>query len=164
VTRRAHHSGLTLTELLIVVALIGILAALSLSVVQSLRGRMYFTRCLSNVRTIGAGFVQMVDALPADEEALKVHFPVEPSWWRSRLSGYGVRDEHWVCPASAHESETPEEWHAHYQYVGVKPWDAKYSPFRSSYYAFFESGAGHRELRMYVRADGSAGFLDMRAL
>ncbi len=50
----ARQGGFTLTELLVVVAIIGIIAAIVLPVFFSVRGRGQQTACLSNIRQISA--------------------------------------------------------------------------------------------------------------
>src|SRR5579863_4580504 len=48
-----NRNGFTLTELLVVVAIIAILAALSLTVISQVKGRALRIQCINNVRQLG---------------------------------------------------------------------------------------------------------------
>src|SRR5208282_988183 len=57
---RTHHSAFTLVELLLVIAIIGILVALLLAAVAQVKGRALRIQCSNNVRQLGLalqGFV-----------------------------------------------------------------------------------------------------------
>lgn len=51
--QRNHRAGFTLVELLVVIAVIGILAALLLTAVAQVRGRVQRIQCANNVRQLG---------------------------------------------------------------------------------------------------------------
>ncbi len=56
-----NSRGFTLIELLAVIAIIGVLAAILLSVLSSMRKATYQAKCLSNVRAIGLGIQNYVN-------------------------------------------------------------------------------------------------------
>lgn len=51
-----HRTGFSLTELLVVMAIIALLAALGMAGIQIVREQAYGSRCLNNLRQIGMGF------------------------------------------------------------------------------------------------------------
>src|SRR5215217_5245186 len=53
VMRKSRHSGITIIELLIVIAIIGILITLVSPAVQSSRERARMTECANNLRQVG---------------------------------------------------------------------------------------------------------------
>lgn len=58
---RQIQTGFTIVELLVVVAIIGLLIALLLPAVQSARASARRTQCASNLKQIGLGILQFVD-------------------------------------------------------------------------------------------------------
>ena len=57
-SKTARRPAFTLIELLVVVAIVGVLAVLTLAAVQAARGASLRTRCLNNLRQIGLGWHQ----------------------------------------------------------------------------------------------------------
>lgn len=60
VTRQKHHSGFTLVEILIVISIVAVLAAILLGVFSRVREKGRQTACQGNLRQIGLGIQQYV--------------------------------------------------------------------------------------------------------
>lgn len=89
---RSYRNGLTLTELLVVILIIGLVIALLLPVVASARKRSLETRCMSNLRQIHVAFSAYVqDQLDNDpnNRPLYIYYALKP---------YIKSDEIWLCP------------------------------------------------------------------
>ena len=69
-----RRAGFTLVELLVVMAIVGLLIALLLPAIQSARGAAFQTRCKNNLRQIGLGLNAY--------HAAKKSFPVGVKEWR----------------------------------------------------------------------------------
>lgn len=94
--------GFTIFEMSAVVAILGILAALFLAVVDRLPMRAEAGKCMANMRSLQvslAGYTQD-----------KGHWPQEPAdqlgnnedayedWWIAELRPYGAEESTWMCP------------------------------------------------------------------
>lgn len=121
---RSRNSAFTLIELLIVIAMIAILAAILSSVVGKLRQKAGKVTCLNNLRQIGVGIgLYQVDhqgAFPAMVEGWGED--VERGLWFTQLADYGLpfkafnpgkgdgrNQAWWYCPACR-------------KYANQKPW------------------------------------------
>lgn len=98
------HSGFTLTELLVVIAVIGVLAALLMPVISSTRAKSLQTKCLSNLRQVGnAGSLYAADngnLLPAAYDIYAAP-GVPRSTWIEKLIPYAQgKDKDRVDPKS----------------------------------------------------------------
>lgn len=106
--RHAAARGFTLTEMLTVIAIVGVLAAILIPVVSKARQSSRTAACLSNLRQVGVGFrLHAADnqgALPV-QRANKAPYAADASWsgrLHPYLSGYAAMacSEHSVNPAT----------------------------------------------------------------
>lgn len=97
-TNKKDHSAFTLIELLTVIAIIGILAAILIPVVGAVRESARNAQCVSNLRQIGMAFVASSDDFggrfvflplesPSNQEVTRVMGALEPYLDRSLEDG-----------------------------------------------------------------------------
>jgi prepilin-type N-terminal cleavage/methylation domain-containing protein len=111
-----ENPGFTLIEMLVVIAIISILAALLLSALSQVKSKGQQTVCLSNLKQIGVAFEiygnDQENRFP-DRRELKLNLPSGFRTWSSwplsdprggwaavALSDSGARAELWSCPAA----------------------------------------------------------------
>src|SRR3972149_533631 len=82
-----RHSAMTLVELLVVMAIIRVLAALLLPAVQAARASARAASCKNNLRQIGLAVIQFCDR----------HDGEFPEWWHAKHSDSGAAGIHsWI--------------------------------------------------------------------
>src|SRR3989304_222083 len=82
-----RHSAMTLVELLVVMAIIGVLAALLLPAVQAARAAARAASCKNNLRQIGLAVIQFCDR----------HDGEFPEWWHAKHSDSDAAGIHsWI--------------------------------------------------------------------
>ncbi len=96
-------SGITLLELLAAIAVIGILAALFITVSKGIPMSAEAPRCMSNMRSLQSSLAAYLTDVG--------HWPQEPvnetgnseeayeDWWLKELAPYGGTPEVWMCPS-----------------------------------------------------------------
>lgn len=106
--RCPRQRGVTLIELMVVVALIALLAGLYLPAVQRVKSKGLQTKCLSNLRQIGLGFRLFADdhenqypmELGANSGGTKEFIPAGETWRHYLvLSNYLDQPKLLICPA-----------------------------------------------------------------
>ena len=116
--------GMTLIEILVVVAIIATLAAILFPVFLSARESARQTRCLSNIRTIGSAFSLYLgewnDAMPSTVGG--AHFILLNRYIRASATGVyrGVPRTVWECPSTP-VSCTSKVSSDYWWKCGVKP-------------------------------------------
>lgn len=96
--------GFTLTELLVVVLVVAVLAALFFPVLAGARERAQQTFCLSNLKQIGiAGLIYLEDrggTFPYNMPGYPAYQPAVPVGWCDALTNYGVIPSLLLCPST----------------------------------------------------------------
>jgi prepilin-type N-terminal cleavage/methylation domain-containing protein len=104
-----HTRGITLVEIMIVLAIIGLLAAIAIPGINEARRKSAVTRCITNLTRISeakaelAGKSGLKDGDPVDPEALDKHIdggiPVCPAGGTYTYGAVGVKPE---CTVPGH--------------------------------------------------------------
>ena len=107
---RAGTSGMSLTELLVVLAIIGILVRISFPVFHRAKGRAQMTVCVSNLRQI----LQGIHMYASDYGGVPVHYApgeTEPEGcWQRKVYPYVTGKEVFVCPADPEDGWGTNSW------------------------------------------------------
>ncbi len=95
----SNQSAITLTELIIAIAVIGVLAILGNFAIQNVRSRAELAQCSSNLRSLYAAFASYVNDKghwPQVSVELTGHaYEME---WVNSLRPYGPSEKNWKCP------------------------------------------------------------------
>ncbi|MFO0810890.1 MAG: DUF1559 domain-containing protein [Gemmataceae bacterium] len=100
-----HRRAFTLLELLVAIALIGVLIGLLLPAVQRVRDAAYRTHCVNNLKQLGLALHQHHDArgsLPQGMTSNQRGEPYPRSTWLTRLLPYVEQDALWRTTVDAY--------------------------------------------------------------
>lgn len=98
-----QRAGFTLVELLVVVAIIGVLAALLLGIVSAAQERGRTTACLSRLRQLHSAFalysIDYGGYIPPYQNRTRRGVPEQGSLLVAALEPYAVSRQLWFCPS-----------------------------------------------------------------
>jgi prepilin-type N-terminal cleavage/methylation domain-containing protein/prepilin-type processing-associated H-X9-DG protein len=132
----AKKSGFSLVELMVVIAILAILAALILAGLASAKNKARQTQCINNLRQLGIGLCQFaadyhVYPLAVTPSYLRASYPEHSTSWHTALetaefSGTSPFTQKstlilnkgiWVCPSAHQPDDFPADtWSARYGY------------------------------------------------
>jgi len=108
--KRKSEAGFTLVELLIVIAIIAVLAAILLPILAHARERANQTKCMSNLRNLAIALNEYADDNHGRYPGVAENVVGGLSWpngrtddgiWATRIDGYlGGAPEIWACPSA----------------------------------------------------------------
>jgi prepilin-type processing-associated H-X9-DG protein len=104
--RRARRSGFTVTELVIVVGLIAVLAALLFPVLAKVRAASHQAVCLSRLKQMGTAWTMYVAEHGGRVPEYVWQTPAAPDvayagYWFGVLNRYDVKGDALICPAAS---------------------------------------------------------------
>jgi prepilin-type N-terminal cleavage/methylation domain-containing protein len=165
---RTKPAAFTLIELLIVVAIIGILVTLSIPVISVLRGRAQRSQCTANLHSLYVAadlYVQDKGSWPQirltsqDESALQDY----AKQWIDALRQFGPAEKTWICPTIQSLSGSPDyldPQNIRSDYFAMPFDDKMVTPHRWPRQPWFvEVGDIHGNGNLMVFADGSVSDL-----
>ena len=131
--RGMKHKAFTLIELLIVIAIIAILAAILFPVFARARENARRSSCLSNLRQIGLGIMQYVqdydETYPAASRYTWGVYGETNSGvttiWRNDITPYVKNDQVFVCPSVSHLPNTGSSTKYGVNSSVMKPYNAR---------------------------------------
>jgi len=162
-TARAFLNALalafTLLEVVVVVAVLGILATLLVPAVQPVRERVEQVVCMGNLRTLHVAFGSYVD----DHEQwpqcpTNLDRAAADQFWIGSLQEYGVKPEAWLCPTlmrSIHDGPMKGGEVPHIHYIPTQFDSRPMTPRRWPAMPWLiEIGNMHHNGSLLIRTDG----------
>lgn len=148
-----------MTELLVVLAIVAILAVVTIPISGYMRARAEKVKCIGNLRVLHSSLGSYTND--------RGHWPQDPAdysdeneywgWWIEELEGYGMAEETWACPAERRDRLIEEEPGA--KVVSYIPTD--FGPEQNAAYRYagqpwaMEIGSPHDEAAHLLFPDGS---------
>jgi len=143
--RRASAEALTQFELLIVIGVVAVLAALLVSVTSAMRARAQRLQCTANLRTLYNAanlYVQQNGSWPqiSMEDTGDSSFQDYARGWIAALAPFGPTQQTWICPTIQNDKPTSP-----YEFAR-RPW-------------FIETADVHGHGNLIIFSDGSVSDL-----
>ena len=161
--------GFTLLELVIIIAIVGILAVLAVPITLNFRQRAQRVQCTANLRNLGVGanlYLQQNNDIwpqihpPAAGDASENY----ANAWIAALEPFSVSRKTWICPTNQSELDNPDYLtpeNARIDYFAT-PFDDK--PGTSHQWPrqpwFIETGSVHGNGNLILFTDGSIADLN----
>lgn len=154
----AQTKGLTFTEIMVALVIVGILASIIVPAVTSYRKKAEKVVCISNLRALHTAFDSYIldinrwPQMPA--EAINFDESEFFRWWIDELIPYGVGEETWLCPSDKVQAEAdPEEFAG--SYIPTLFDQHRFSPMRWNQPWLIERGDFHGKCPHVLMPDGS---------
>ena len=151
--------GFTLIELVIVIAMLGMLTALVFPALTPMRDRAERVVCIGNLRSLYVSLnTYLIDnkhwpQVPDDIDQTQL-----PKFWVQALSNYGATEKVWTCPSLKRRyTEKPENF-LEYPEIHYMPGEFDANPLTPHKWPAMpwamEIGSMHGDGNMIIRADG----------
>lgn len=161
VHKAVNASGFTVVELLVTLAVVGLLAVVLVPSFETFRERARKAKCMSHMRTIHAGLL----AYTTDKgqwpqmEKDKYDFTEEQffEFWVESTKPYGLNEDTWVCPSDRALERMVNEDRIKYfgSYVVTRFDERAQTPFRWNHPWAMERGDFHGQGAHILMPDGS---------
>ena len=159
---RNAPGGFTLLELLIVLAIIGILATLLIPVYGHIRERAQKVQCMANLRSLYVGADLYVQRNGSWPQIFLKNFDTGEDYanaWIAALAPFGVERKTWICPTIQELLHNPDYNNpalARLDYVSTGFDDKPISPYQWPRQPWFiETGDVHGNGNLIIFTDGS---------
>jgi prepilin-type N-terminal cleavage/methylation domain-containing protein len=163
VERKDRVAGFTLLELLMVIVVIGILAALALPVFSVMRAHAQRVQCMVNLRNLYVAanlYVQQNGSWPqipmGDSDTAEEEYAAA---WIAALAPFGPSQKTWICPTMQQLMGNPDlanPQNVRTDYVAMPFDDRPTTPYQWPRQPWFlESGDVHGHGNLIIFTDGS---------
>lgn len=156
-------AAFTLLELLTVVIIIGILAAMTIGVASDIRSRADAAACSANLKNLyaaGAAYVQDNGRWPQiSTNTIKIQGDTRyPNAWIAAFKPYNMGQINWICPTVQREMHNPDlsvAANVRIDYIGTPFDNLPNTPFRWPHQPWFmERGAVHPGGNLLIWSNG----------